>query len=204
MTKSKKMNKRRYTRKTRKNRKRKTKKRGGNANSVISNPSTLVKQKPYLIQFYNDEDNDDVESEFSPTHNGKYIFIDSRTLYPYHSKSSISYYIFERNGQPIYLFHETEPITWNNKTTYFQMPVHYTDQGTITSESPRYRWSDDYYNETRAFRYRCNVYKTYTTTDLLNVSRVSRLNKSKNANTTLPIEMERTIQSFMVGEDKFH
>lgn len=172
-------------------------------NNSISDPSTLKPRKQYFITFLNDEENDEVESEFAPSNNGLYTYISKSTLYPYFSSSSsISYYLFERNGQqqPLYLFHD-EPITFNDKTTYFHVPVTYTDEGTIISEVPRYRWSDDYYHENRPFRYRCQISNAYNKTDLMNVSRVSRL---KNPNKPLPIEMERSIQSFMIGKDAFH
>jgi len=185
----------------RKNRNYNINKYGGN--NSISDPSTLKPRKQYFITFLNDEENDEVESEFAPSNNGLYIFISKSTLYPYYSSSSIiSYYLFERNGQrqPLYLFHD-EPITFNDITTYFHVPVTYTDEGTIISEVPRYRWSDDYYHENRPFRYRCQISNAYNETDLMNVSRVSRL---KNSNKPLPIEMERSIQSFMIGKDAFH
>jgi len=190
-------NKKSANKKSDRNRNR-NKKYGGN--NSISDPSTLKPRKQYFITFLNDEENDDVESEFAPTNNGLYTYISKSTLYPYHSSSSISYYLFERNGQHLYLFHD-EPITFNNITTYYHVPVTYTDEGTIISDVPKYRWSDGYYHENRPFRYRCQISNAYNETDLMNVSRVSRL---KNPNKPLPIEMERSIQSFMIGKDAFH
>jgi len=185
--------KRRYTR-----RHRKIRRYGGTTdNIIVSNPSSLVKQQNYIIQFYNDEENDDVETNFSPLYNGIYKYVEGYNLYPYHSKKGVSYYKFEKNGDQIFLFYEDDPVTYNNITTYFLMPVYYNDDDTMRGETPDYRWSDEYYNEYRQTRYRCNVYKTYTETDLLNVSRVSRLKKN------IPIEMERNIQSFMVGKTKY-
>lgn len=169
---------------------------GGNSDYITA-PSKLIKQHNYLIKFYNDEDNDEVELEFSPNNNGIYKYINSVKLWPYNYNRGVSYYIFERNGIPIYLFDENNPITYNNITTQFLMPVYYDNTGTLVSEKPNYLFSDDYYYEIRPIRYRCNVYKTYTTTDLTNVSRISRLKKN------LPIEMERSIQSFMVGKTKY-
>ncbi len=195
-----KIKKRKYTRKHKK-----TRRYGGNKNInyPFKNPTNFKKNSTYLIKFYNDEDNDDIESEFSPSNDGLYKYIDKNTLYPYHSNKIISYYVFERNdenmleknGEQIYLFYDDEPITYNNIITYFQMPYHYIN-GIIHGEKPTYLWSDEYLYENRPSRYRCNVYMTYTQTDLDNVSRVARKNPSKE----LPIEMERNIQSFMVGK----
>ncbi len=169
---------------------------GGTSDYIVA-PSQLVKQKKYLIKFYNDEENEDVESEFAPTNNGMYTYVNYIELSPYHANRSVLYYIFEGNGRRIYLFDEDNSITYNNITTHFLMPVYYDNTGTLVSEKPNYLFSDNYYYEIRPIRYRCNIYKTYTTNDLTNVSRISRLKKN------LPIEMERSIQSFMVGNTKY-
>lgn len=63
-------------------------------NNSISDPSTLKPRKQYFITFLNDEENDEVESEFAPSNNGLYTYISKSTLYPYFSSSSsISYYL---------------------------------------------------------------------------------------------------------------
>lgn len=182
--------------KTRKNKRMRKNKRGGQRNPITNVSELRVKDK-YIIQFNNDEENDDIENTFSNIYNGTYKYIGWNTLSNHTNRyGPISYYTFQKNNLRIYLFHNDTPYEFNNTTSYFHIlgDFHNSDDRLIPS-GMTYKKSEDYFMEYRPIFIYCNVYPTYSQTDLFNTSTVSRL-----SNKTLPLDVERNIQTFITGK----
>jgi len=194
--KNKKYNRKYKTNKT--NKTHKTHKKGGISNKLITQIQQLDVKNKYLIKFYNDEENDEIEETFSKTYDGLYEFMDWNTLTSYTGQyESVSYYKFKKDDLTIYMFYNKPPYQHKNVDLYFKILAEYDADGNLVPSKMDYRFAEEYFRPYRPIWIYCNVHQHYSQEELTNVSRVSRMSKK-----TLPLDIERNVQTFLVGKTK--
>jgi hypothetical protein len=174
---------------------RKTKKCGGDSSSEpIKNSIELTKNKKYIIKFYNDEDDDEIEDIFAKQFNGVYDLIKFGSLSSRVGNKPVSYNVFKKGSVFLYVFQCDSPYHFNDKDIFFKIYAFYEENGLEPSDL-FFHSAEEYYNPYRPKWVYCNIFPTYTNTDLTNISSVSRL-----SNPYLPLDIERNMKSFLIGK----
>lgn len=167
--------------------------KGGNK-TFIKNVKQLNVNNRYTIEFFDEGDGsieDWIFEEFAPKYNGSYTLRNIKKLPATDEYIEEVYCIFENNkGNTLYLFESHDVEECGGYTCYFRCIVTRRGDPITIHEGDNAATYADYYN----FAY-CVISLDM---DLLNVSRASRLNETK----PLPLDVERNIQSFMVGNTK--